>query len=320
MHKLKAAVIGVGNMGKNHVRTYSEIDEIELVAIAELNEDLGKKVSDEFKVKYYKDFIKMMENEKPDLVSIVVPTKFHYQVATECLNRKINTLLEKPIAITVEEGQKLIEIAKSNNTNLLIGHIERHNPAVKKVKSIIEDNKLGKIISIIARRVGGFPAQIHDANIAVDLAIHDVDIVNYLLDELPTEVSINKQKNHIEKREDSVDIFLKYQKASAFVQSNWITPVKIRKLYITGTEGYLEMDYISQEIDFYKSNYEKLRETLGGYSDYIVKFSNPEKIKIELEKKQPLKEELLYFVNLIRNNEKVYSEFALDALKVCLTI
>jgi UDP-N-acetylglucosamine 3-dehydrogenase len=319
MSKLKAAVIGVGSMGKNHLRTYSEISKIQLVAISDLNETLGNILSNEFNVKYYKDYKKMIDIEKPNIVSICVPTFFHYQIAKYCIERKNNILLEKPITMDIHEAEELLKLAKENNIKFLIGHVERYNPAVRKIKKMIDKEELGKIITIIARRVGGFPPQIKDANIAIDLAIHDIDIVNYLLEDLPIEISVNKQRNHIKQREDSVEFFLKYKNVSAYIQANWITPVKIRKLNITGTEGYLEMDYINQQIEFYKSNYNKFKETSKDFSDYVLRFSEPDKINISVAKKEPLKEEILYLINCIENNIEIDSQFAIDALKITLT-
>jgi len=260
----------------------------------------------------------MIMEENLDLVSICVPTFFHYKVSSKCINKKINVLLEKPIATNIKDAKKIIDLAKKNKIKLLIGHIERYNPVVKKTKELIKKGEIGKIISIMARRVGGFPPQIKDANIAVDLAIHDIDIVNYLFDSLPKKVLSNKQKNHIKMREDSVEFFLKYEKSSAFIQANWMTPLKIRKLNITGTEGYLEMDYINQTIDIYKSNYEKFKEVSGSFSDYILKFSDPDIIKINVAKKEPLKEEILFLINCIQNNKSINCQYAIDALKIAL--
>ena len=260
----------------------------------------------------------MIEELRPDIVSICVPTSLHYEVASYCFEKKINVLLEKPIAMTSNEGEALIEKSKQNNVKFFVGHIERFNPAIIKVKEMIDDGELGDITSIIARRVGGFPPQIKDADIAVDLAIHDIDIVNYLLGGLPENINVHKKKNHIENRADAVEFFLKYTTASAYVQANWISPVKIRKLNITGSEGYLEMDYISQQITFYKSNYEKFTEEIGDYSDFILRFLEPDKIVISVAKKEPLKEEIKYFVNCVKNDKEVDSLFALDALKIVL--
>ncbi len=313
---MKCAVIGAGNMGKNHVRVYSQLPAVQLVGVADLNEELGAFFVDKYAITYYKDFKEMLTKERPEMVSVCVPTLYHHQVASYCLNQGIHVLLEKPIAMTVEQGQSLIDTAKSNNVKLLTGHIERFNPAVQKVKDMLNKNELGKVINIMARRVGGFPPQIRDADIAVDLAIHDVDIVNYLLDEIPLKVVAHKQRNLIEERDDAVTFFMEYKQASSYIQANWVTPVKIRKLTITGTEGYLEVDYVNQKIEFYKSHYDRYKESEGDYSDYILCFSEPDIITISVAKKEPLREEILYFLNCIRNNLTVSSDFALEALKI----
>lgn len=315
-NKLRCAVIGVGNMGANHARVYFELPESRLVAVSDVNKKIGNAAAQKFSTHYYEDYLEMLEKEKIDLVSICVPTVLHYIVAQECANQKINILLEKPIAINLDYAEKILNLAQKQKIKFLVGHIERFNPAITKVKEIIDKGELGEVINIIARRVGGLPPQIRDANIAVDLAIHDIDIANYLLGANPQKIIVNKQKNHLEKREDSVEFFLKYKKASAFIQSNWITPIKIRKLNITGSDGYLEMDYISQSIKFYKSNYQKFKETTDVFADYVLKFSDPDQINIIPQKKEPLKEEILYIINAILKNTQINSSFALDALKI----
>jgi UDP-N-acetylglucosamine 3-dehydrogenase len=316
---MNVAVVGVGQMGRTHVRTYASMKGVSLVAVSDINAQLGETVAKEFKTKFYKDFRKMLKMEKIDAVSVCVPTAFHYEVAKYTLNNKINTLLEKPITMKVKEGNVLLALAKKNKVKFLVGHIERFNPALIKVKEMIDKEELGDIIAIMSRRVGGFPPQIDDANIAVDLSIHDIDIANYLLNDKPRKISVNKQKNHITKREDSVEFFLKYKKASAFLQANWITPVKIRKLNITGKEGYLEMDYISQEIIYYKSNYLKFKKRYKTFSDYVLEFSKPKKTIISVTKKEPLKEEIIYFLGCVKNNIHIDSRFAVDALEIALT-
>jgi UDP-N-acetylglucosamine 3-dehydrogenase len=316
---MNVAVIGVGQMGRTHARTYAGMKDVSLVAVSDINVQLGEKIAREFKTKFYKDYKQMLQMEKIDAVSICVPTKFHYEVAKYTINNKLNTLLEKPITMDVKEGYNLLAMAKKNRVKFLVGHIERFNPAVIKVKEMIAAKELGEVIAIMSRRVGGFPPQIDDANIAVDLSIHDIDIVNYLLNDKPKKVYVNKQKNHITKREDSVEFFLKYKKASAFLQANWVTPVKIRKLNITGKEGYLEMDYITQEITYYKSNYRKFKKRYKTFSDYVLEFSKPKKTTVLVEKKEPLKEEIAYFLNCIKENIRINSQFAVEALEIALT-
>lgn len=316
---MNVAVIGVGQMGLNHVRVYSALDNVNLVAISDINEKLGKKIGKTFNTKYYSNFIKLMLDEKVDAVSVCVPTNLHYEIGKKVLKRGINTLLEKPIASNINQAEILIKLAKENKTHLMIGHIERYNPAIVKLKEMIDKGELGRIIAIIARRVGGFPPRIIDANIAVDLSIHDIDIVNYLLNSLPEEITISKQKNHLNKREDSVEFFLKYGKTSAYLQSNWVTPVKIRKLNVTGSEGYVELDYISQKIDFYKSNYNKFKRKFENYSDYVLEFSETNKESVSVKKQEPLKQEILQFITDIKNKNFSEPTYALEALKIALS-
>lgn len=319
MKKYKATVIGIGNMGKNHARVYSEISEIELVAVSDSNpvkDEMAKK----FGARFYANFEKMIEIEEPDIVSICVPTSQHYEIAKKCILRGINVLLEKPISDNLEHAQELLVLAREKKIKFLVGHVERFNPIVKKVKEIIRNGELGKIIAVIARRVGIFPPQISDVNVAIDLAIHDIDIANYLLEELPIEIRKNGQKNLTKNREDSVEFFMKYKSGtSAYIQANWITPVKIRKLNITGEKGYLEADYISQEIEFYESRYTKEKDSKNLLDD-ILHFSEPDKMKIIPAKKEPLKEEILYFIGCVENNKEIDSQFAIDSLKIALNL
>jgi len=321
MPALRYAVVGVGSMGKNHARVAHEMEGMELVGVADARLDTAESIAKLYGCPAYTDVVKVLEECRPDAVSVCVPTTLHSQVTEECIRHGIHVLLEKPIAATVEEGEQLQESAKRNGVKLMIGHIERFNPAVTKVKEILEKGEIGKVVSVMARRVGVFPPQIKDANIAVDLAIHDIDIVSYLLGELPVSAVVDKRRNHIELREDSVDFFLRYPSASAYIQANWITPVKIRKLNITGTNGYLEMDYINQKIQFYKSNYEKYREEPGhvdGFSDYVLKYMEPEIVEISIAKREPLKEEIRYFLRAIVNNQSLDVSYAINALKIAL--
>ena len=321
MEPVNYAVIGVGNMGRNHVRSLSEMPEARLVAVADANPTLVGQFAKQYQCQGYTDYQEMIDRDDISCVSVCVPTSMHLEVASACMRKGKHVLLEKPIASTVEEGLALQRLAKASDVCLMVGHIERFNPAVQKVKELLQKGEIGRVVSIMARRVGVFPPQIKDANIAVDLAIHDLDIVNYLLDALPLEVTFDKRRNHIEHREDSVEFFLRYPNAAAYIQANWITPVKIRKLNITGTDGYLEMDYINQKIQFYKSNYEKYKEVPGqidGFSDYVLKYMEPDLVEISVAKREPLKEEIRYFIQAVNENIQVDSDFAIHALEIAL--
>lgn len=319
MNKLKAAVIGIGNMGKFHVRNYSEIPEVELVAVSDIDESIGKKIATEFKCKYYKDYKELAKKEKPDLVSVAVPTIYHKEIAIYFLQHGIHVLLEKPIAESLKSARKILAAEKKSKAKLTIGHIERFNPAVIKVKEIIDSGYLGKVNSIIVRRVGIYPLHIKDADVIIDLAVHDIDIVNYLLESLPDSIHSNAGKSITANRNDYADIFMKYGDTSVLVQVNWLTPVKIRKLNITGSKGYLEMDYITQEISLYENKYDKVANDFG---ELVVKFGNPKITMVDVNKEQPLKREILEFIKCIKNNKQpfVTTKQAMDALKIALKV
>ena len=317
--KIKCAVIGAGSMGRNHVRILSEMQDVELVAVVDEKADVAEKMAATHGCKWFTQTAKMIAEAKPDAAFVCVPTSLHLEVASELIRNGIHVLVEKPIAVNVEQGQKMLKLAAEHNVKLTVGHIERFNPAVIKVKEIIGHGEIGKVVSVMARRVGVFPPQIKDVNIAIDLAIHDIDIVNFLLGELPTKITADKRRNHIEHREDSVEIFMSYPSASAFIQSNWITPVKIRKLNITGMNGYLEMDYVTQQVLYFKSQFEKFREPPTHITaDYVLKFMEPEIIEVAVEKKEPLREELKAFLNAIRKDEKLDAAYAIEALRIAL--
>ena len=313
---MKIAVIGIGNMGSNHARLYSEL--ASLVAVSDLNEELGKKVSEQFKCKYYKDYKEMLDKEKPDAVSIVVPNSLHKQVALEVIERKIPFLLEKPIADTSENAQEIIKKAKEKNVKFMVGHIERFNPAVIKLKEILDNFELGEINSLICRRVGVIPPKVRDTNVIIDLAVHDIDIFNYLLNKKPTKLN-GFSGSSLSQNPDYADILLKYGNTNAFIQVNWITPIKIRILNVTGSRGYAELNYITQELVVYKSNYIKDFDNFG---DFIIKFGQPTKVNIEIKKEEPLKVELQTFLDCIKNNKEfpITGEDALSALNIALEL
>ncbi len=310
---MRVAVIGVGNMGRNHARIYSQL--AELVAVSDVNEENGKSLAAQFNCKYYKNYKEMLDVEMPAAVSIAVPTSLHKEVALEVIMRKINLLIEKPIATNVPDAKQIVTAAKENGVKLTVGHVERFNPAVIRLKELIVAGTLGEISSIIARRVGvaGNPINRYE-NIMIDLAIHDVDIINYLLDRLPTE-KVCLKGQAINNKEDYADILLSYGKTNAFIQVNWITPIKIRTLHITGTKGYAELDYVNQDLKFCRLNMPSEYKT---YDEFVAKFGQSQITKIEIQKDEPLRLELAAFLNAVKNNDvpAVTGEEATSALEI----
>ena len=291
--KLRVAVIGTGNMGRNHVRNYFMLPESELVAIADVNPE-AKSLADDYKVKFFTDYKEMLEKARPDAVSVVVPTPFHLEVATEVMSRGIHCMLEKPIASSVEQADKLITCAKENNVIFTVGHIERFNPVIKKLKQMVDDNAIGDITSVVCKRVGGFPVVEPKTDVIIDLAVHDVDIVNYLLGQKPKSISSHGSRTRHSKKIDSAEILMDYGRASGFIQANWLTPVKIRTIALTGSLGYLEANYITQELVYYKHNMKKIEKE--GFTEFVLQVGDPEKRIIKVDFEEPLAAELKAFL------------------------
>ena len=316
---MRVCVIGTGSMGKNHARVYSEMAGIELAGVSDTDGKRGKDVAGRHGCRYYRDYNDMIAREKPDAVSVCVPTSLHYDVGKDVIKQGVSLLIEKPISDDVEKAEELVKLAEDAGVCLSVGHIERFNPAVQELKKLIDHGKLGKITSILARRVGIMPPRIKDANVVVDIAVHDIDVFGYLLGKVPERIYASGGKALVADREDYADIFLKYNGTNGLIEVNWITPVKIRMLNVTGTKGYAQLNYITQELTLYESVYEKGFDEFG---DFVVNFGEPKKRVLGVNKGEPLRLELENFTEAVEKGGKplVTGEDGIKVLKIASEI
>ncbi|HUW95652.1 MAG TPA: Gfo/Idh/MocA family oxidoreductase, partial [Anaerolineae bacterium] len=142
---IKAAVIGVGSMGMNHARIYDALEGVVLVGVCDAHSEQANRVASRYRTRPYSDHVALLDEERPDLVSIVVPTGLHHEVALDVIDRGLHLLVEKPIADTVTNAQEIIERAQARGVQLMVGHVERFNPAVSELKRRLEDGHLGKM-------------------------------------------------------------------------------------------------------------------------------------------------------------------------------
>lgn len=314
--KIKVAVIGVGGMGSQHARNFFEIKRTKLVAVCDVDKKRAREVAKNFHCSFYTDYKELFKKEEVDGVSIAVPTSYHFKVASYAIDFGRHVLVEKPITDNVVEAKKLIARAKRNNLILMVGHVERFNPAVVELKKYLKKGEIGRVVSLSAKRVGIYPPSILDTNIIVDLAIHDVDIFSFLLDKTTIKVWALGGKALKSGRLDYAEILLSYKgSVHGTIQVNWITPVKIRNLAVTGTKGYIELDYINQKLRIYHSHYSRSFNTFG---EFLVKFGRPDVVDVNIKKDEPLKRELCSFVDCIRYGRKphVDGKVGLEALVV----
>ena len=296
----RVAVVGIGNMGKNHVRVYSEVPGADLVAVVDTNPVLAERVAKANNIPAFIDYRKMIEEVKPEAVSIVVPTHLHHKVAKDILESGCHVIVEKPIASTTEQAQDLIEISERMDSVLMVGHIERYNPAIIELKKRLEREELGKVFQIHARRIGPFPAHIQDVSVVMDLAPHDLDIMRYLTCSEVTRIH-SETKRILHKSQD--DLFaglIRFENGClGMLEINWLTPTKIRELFITGERGMFQVNYITQDLYFYENAATNGQgwatiSLLRGVSEGMV-------VKYPIKKKEPLRAELETFLSAVQN-------------------
>lgn len=283
------------------MRIFSEMNGVELVAFSDINERSIKQLSSEYDVNGYVNYKTLLENEDIDALSVAVPTSLHMRVVMDIFSYKKHVLVEKPIAATIEEAKLLIKRAKQEKLVFMVGHIERFNPAILKMKELLKNHYFGDIVSLSAKRVGPYMPRMRDSGVIIDLAIHDIDVMRFLTEKRVKEVYAKLGKK-ISKYEDFAAILLEFEgNMLGSIEVNRLTPTKIRTLSLTCTDGFANVDYITQEI----SVYGKILDTdYKDYQELILKFGNPEIGKPKLEKKEPLKLELKHFIDCVRENKK----------------
>lgn len=299
-NKIRVAVIGGGNMGANHIRTYSHMNNADLTALVDVNPE-AQKLADQYQIRYYNDYKQMVEAEKPTAVSVVVPTALHHSIGTDLIKRGIHCLIEKPIATTVKEADELIALANKQKAILTVGHLERFNPIIVRLKQMLDQKTTGKITSIMCKRVGGFPTVEPKTDVIIDLAVHDIDIISYLLGKQPNKIYSHGSRSHHSNKIDAAELLIDYGAASGFIQANWITPVKIRTIAVTGSKGYVEGNYITQELVHYEHNMKRVR---NGFESFVTTLGEPQRYSIDVKFEEPLAVELHAFLERVGGKVK----------------
>src|SRR3989304_5743732 len=241
--KINVGVIGIGSIGKEHARVYSQLKNVNLIGVFDINQKNACQVAKAFETRAFSKLNSLLKNLKA--VSICTPTTTHYQVAKKTIKRKIATLVEKPMTSTVKEGKNLIKLARTKNVCLTVGHVERFNPIVKILESKIKNSKL---ISINITRVGPIPPCIKDVGVILDLSTHDIDLIRYLTDSNFATVHSVYTKG-VNRHEDAAILIFKLTNGTiASIVTNWFTPYKVRKIEIATMDKFLVGDFIKQEV------------------------------------------------------------------------
>lgn len=252
---LKAAVVGTGSMGRNHLRVYGALAGVALVGIVDSDPSTASEVSRACGVPGYADLGGLLAGEKPDLVSVAVPTAHHFAVVRELLVHGVHVLVEKPIASTVEQGERLVELAASKSVVLAVGHIERFNPVIVALKRRLAKGMSGPVYQLRASRLSPVPARSRESDVVINLASHDIDLMRHLVGQ-PIERAYGEAlRSAGSDREDMFAGTLRFRGGTIGVlEANRMTPVKTRRLTVTCAGGVFECDLLGQVLSFHASD------------------------------------------------------------------
>lgn len=301
MKKLGVAVIGTGFWGKNHARVYKELESTELVAICDRDAERVKTIAAQFGVKAYTDSSWMLKNEDVEAVSVCTWSTSLAKEALKALNAGKHVLVEKPMATSTKQAQKLVLTAKENGLHFTVGFLMRFIPGLQHIReAVVSKKRLGDLVCATAKRVSQWPERIGDVGVVKDTAIHDVDVMRFVFGEDPITVYAKAGCMRHRKFEDYALIMLTFADGkSAFIESNWLTPYKTRLLTVTGSDAIMRLDYVTQEL-------------------WIE--AAMENVQPKFPWQEPLKAELQHFADCVLKKEKplVTGEDGLKALSIAI--
>ena len=301
MQKIKVVLVGLGRMGRNHLRVLRETPGYELAAVVDASApppaDLGS-------VPFLRSIAELSAIDFEAAV-IATPTATHREVALELIAMGKHLLIEKPIASTFTQGREVLAAAQAKGTKLVVGHVERFNPAVRKLREVMAEGFLGTPIHFAFTRIGGYPDTVLSGNnVILDLAVHDIDILRSLVGPVKLEHSMC----HVTWREgvfDTAEIFLASSSGtSATVHVNWITPTKIRSIRVTGTRGVCFVDYMLQTCELFGGSLLKVSEPPNtGFAALQELYRTTDRIQFGVRKEEPLRAQLNQFRRFLIDGE-----------------
>jgi len=282
MGKIKIAVIGIGGWGRRVTQVLSELENCELTAICDIDKDKVRAISRAYGVQGFTDSHSLFKKSRElEAVAIVTPTPNHYDAAVHAIRAGKHVFVEKPMCESVERAKKLVKIAQERKIKLMVGYIERFNPAVQELKKLIEAGKVGRLIALSTRRVGR-PVKVSEVGVIRDLAVHDIDAMRFLVGE-PKSVFARCGTVGKHPFEDHAEIMMIFNEIQGFIEVNWLTLKKERVLTVTGNLAVATVDYLDRSL--------------------TVKYPD-ETVIPEFPREEPLKMELTNFANCILYNKE----------------
>lgn len=311
--KVKVGVIGLGFMGSAHARVYSKLKDCELVGVYDTCLD-KKPLAKMFNCKFFHDSEEFF-GENLDAVSVCTPTSTHSEVVKGALENGKHVLVEKPFADSLKNGKEMTKKAEKMDRLLAVGYIERFNSAVRKLSEIVD---FSQIYSTVSMRFGPLPPRIKDTGVFLDLASHEIDILNYLIKTQPKVLYTHFSSKSDNIFEDYSYLSLKYGHIHSHIEASWLPNYKLRLIYLYGNERFYTLNYAQQKLTSYRAPPETKMEN-GSWND-ILWLSRHIEEDIPVSATEPLTMELKCFIESVKKNKLLdplcSTQEALQVLKV----
>ena len=298
---VRIGVIGVGIMGYNHARVLAALPNVQLVGVADPDRSQAIRVGKAVGCDAVSDH-KSLIDLGIDAAVIAAPTHLHHSISLDCINAGVDVLVEKPIAPTVEEGRQIVTAARTKGVTLMVGHVERFNPAVQAIKQAIVGEE---ILSIGITRVGPFPPRMSNVGVVIDLAVHDIDLIRWFTESDIIEVQPQLSSTRAEREDIALLQFRTASGVLAHINTNWLTPFKARTVHIATRDKYVIGDLLTRQVT----------ECFGFQPDGSYSMRH-----LSVGHAEPLRSELLAFIDAVASGKKpaVTGEEGVASLEIAI--
>ena len=299
----RIGLIGYGYWGPNLARNFHALANAHLVAVADADAKRLDEPARLYHARTYSDYRELLADPTLDAVAISTPARTHFDIARDALNQDKHVLVEKPLAMSSSEARELIALAERKQRALMVGHTFEHNPAVWKIRELVESRAIVDVYYIYANRVNLGRVQ-RDINALWAIAPHDISILLYVLGSMPLEVSARGATYISADVEDVVFITLTFpNKILAHVHASWLAPSKTRQMTVVGSEKMIVYDDVDAEAKL--RIYDKGVYKHGSqYGEYQLKVHSGDIFIPKIDLSEPLRNECAHFVECVRENKR----------------
>ncbi len=305
---IKFGVIGYGYWGPNIVRNLDQIEGSKVIAVCDQSAAARKKAQKSLpNARVLEDSAEILNSPEIDAVAIVTPVWSHYELAKAALENGKHVFVEKPFTATSAQAHDLIELAERRNLKIMVDHTFLFTGAVKKIRSLVEEGALGKLYYYDSMRVNLGLFQ-HDVNVIMDLAPHDLSIMDHLIQASPEAISANGQ-GHLNGHEDIAFITVYFpDQVIAHINVNWLSPVKVRTTLIGGEKKMVVWNDLDadEKIKIYDKGVQ-ITSREGMYN-LLVNYRSGDMWAPQVEQVEALRSELTYFVQCVEKNESPFND------------